>query len=50
MTTHTQSQRKKVLYTARVHTAGNRDGGVSRSDDGRLAINMTSSITRRGRG
>ncbi|MBB3178268.1 organic hydroperoxide resistance protein [Variovorax sp. Sphag1AA] len=29
---------KKVLYTARVHTAGNRDGGVSRSDDGHLDI------------
>ncbi|SFM20534.1 Ohr family peroxiredoxin [Variovorax sp. OV329] len=32
---------KKVLYTARVHTAGNRDGGVSRSDDGRLDITHT---------
>jgi len=38
MTTQTQSQARKVLYTARVHTAGNRDGGVSRSDDGRLDI------------
>jgi lipoyl-dependent peroxiredoxin len=28
----------KVLYTAKVHTSGNRDGGTSRSDDGRLDI------------
>ncbi|MDM0117483.1 organic hydroperoxide resistance protein [Variovorax sp. J22R133] len=34
----TAIQTRKVLYTARVHTAGNRDGGVSRSDDGRLDI------------
>jgi osmotically inducible protein OsmC len=26
----------KVLYTARVHTVGNRNGGASRSSDGRL--------------
>src|SRR5438105_3159318 len=29
---------KKVVYTARVHTTGGRDGGTSRSDDGRLDI------------
>jgi len=29
---------KKTLYTARVRTEGARDGGRSRSDDGRLAI------------
>ena len=29
---------KKVLYTAQVHTAGSRDGGTSRSNDGRLDI------------
>jgi hypothetical protein len=29
---------KKVLYTAKVHTTGARDGGTSRSDDGRLDI------------
>jgi osmotically inducible protein OsmC len=29
---------KKVLYTAKVHTIGARDGGTSRSDDGRLDI------------
>lgn len=28
----------KVLYTAKVHTAGNRDGGASLSDDQRLNI------------
>jgi len=28
----------KTLYTARVHTTGNRDGGTSRSDDGLLDI------------
>ena len=32
------SQPEKVLYTAKVHTAGGRDGGTSRSDDGRLDI------------
>jgi lipoyl-dependent peroxiredoxin len=29
---------KKVLYTAKVHTTGGRDGGASRSNDGRLDI------------
>jgi Ohr subfamily peroxiredoxin len=33
-----QLKANKTLYTAKVHTAGNRDGGVSRSDDGRLDI------------
>jgi peroxiredoxin, Ohr subfamily len=32
------TQPQKVLYTARVHTTGGRDGGASRSDDGRLDI------------
>ena len=35
-------QREKVLYTARVHTTGGREGGSSRSDDGRLDIEHTS--------
>jgi len=35
-------QREKVLYTARVHTTGGRDGGSSRSDDGHLDIRHTS--------
>ncbi len=29
---------KRVLYTAKVHTTGGRDGGTSTSDDGRLNI------------
>jgi osmotically inducible protein OsmC len=29
---------EKVVYTAKVHTTGGRDGGASRSDDGRLDI------------
>ena len=29
---------EKVLYTAKVHTTGNRDGGTSRSQDGQLDI------------
>jgi osmotically inducible protein OsmC len=32
------TQPQKVLYTAKVHTMGGRDGGASRSDDGRLDI------------
>lgn len=28
----------KILYTAKVHTTGARDGGTSRSDDGKLDI------------
>ncbi|MET0656268.1 MAG: organic hydroperoxide resistance protein [Pseudoxanthomonas sp.] len=34
----TPSQSAKVLYTAKVHTTGGRDGGASQSDDGRLDI------------
>jgi Ohr subfamily peroxiredoxin len=33
-----QLKGNKVLYTASVETVGNRDGGVSRSDDGRLSV------------
>ena len=32
------TQIDKVFYTAQVHTAGDRDGGFPRSDDGRLKI------------
>jgi Ohr subfamily peroxiredoxin len=32
---------QKVLYTAREHTEGGRDGGTSRSDDGRLDITFS---------
>lgn len=35
------TQVQKVLYTARQHTAGGRDGGTSRSDDGRLDIRFS---------
>ena len=31
----------KVLYTARVHTWGNRNGGASRSSDGRLDVKFS---------
>ena len=31
----------KVQYTARVHTTGGRDGGASRSSDGRLDIKLS---------
>ncbi len=34
----TTTNTKKVLYTAKVHTTGGRDGGASRSDDGQLDI------------
>ena len=32
------AQSGKVIYTAKVHTTGGRDGGTSRSSDGRLDI------------
>ncbi len=32
---------KKVAYTGKAHTTGGRDGGASRSDDGRLDIKLT---------
>lgn len=31
----------KVLYTARTHTTGGREGGASRSDDGHLDVRVT---------
>lgn len=34
-------QPKAVQYTGKVHTAGGRDGGASRSSDGRLDIKLT---------
>lgn len=33
---------KKVLYTAKVHTAGGRANGVARSDDGHLEVRLSS--------
>jgi lipoyl-dependent peroxiredoxin len=32
---------EKVLYTARVHTTGGRDGGRSRTSDGRLDVTLS---------
>jgi lipoyl-dependent peroxiredoxin len=32
---------EKVLYTAKAHTTGGRDGGASRTDDGRLQVTLT---------
>src|SRR5579859_3240347 len=32
---------EKVLYTAKAHTTGGRDGGTSRTDDGRLQITLS---------
>ena len=34
-------QFKKLVYTAKVHTTGGRDGGSSRSSDGRLDIKLS---------
>jgi peroxiredoxin, Ohr subfamily len=38
VTTHLE----KVLYTAKAHTTGGREGGASRTDDGRLDVRFTS--------
>jgi osmotically inducible protein OsmC len=43
-TTNTQTKtdlEKKVLYTAKEHTTGGRDGGASRSSDGRLDVKLS---------
>jgi len=32
---------ERVLYTARAHTTGGRDGGTSRTDDGRLQVALS---------
>jgi osmotically inducible protein OsmC len=44
----TQTQRnlfmtklEKVLYTAKAHTTGGREGGASRTDDGRLEVKLS---------
>jgi Ohr subfamily peroxiredoxin len=37
----TPQNARKVLYTGKVRTVGDRDGGVSRSDDGRLDLTHT---------
>ena len=35
------TQLYKALYTAKVHTSGGRDGGTASSDDGRLAVKLS---------
>src|SRR5215203_5994092 len=35
------TQIEKVLYTAKAHTTGGREGGVSRASDGRLEVKLT---------
>jgi Ohr subfamily peroxiredoxin len=38
---HTITQIEKVLYTAEAHTTGGRDGGASRTSDGRLDVRLS---------
>lgn len=38
---HTIIQIEKVLYTAKAHTTGGRDGGASRTSDGRLDVKLS---------
>jgi Ohr subfamily peroxiredoxin len=38
---HTITQIEKVLYTAQAHTTGGRDGGASRTSDGRLEVKLS---------
>ena len=35
------TQIQKVIYTAKAHTTGGRDGGSSRTSDGRLDVKLT---------
>jgi hypothetical protein len=37
---HSITQIEKVLYTAKAHTTGGRDGGTSRSSDGRRLVGL----------
>ena len=37
----TVTQPVKVLYTAKTHTTGGREGGASRTSDGRLDVKLT---------
>jgi len=39
--TQTITQIEKVLYTAKTHTTGGRDGGASRTSDGRLDVKLS---------
>jgi lipoyl-dependent peroxiredoxin len=38
---HTITQIEKVLYTAKAHTTGGRDGGASRTSDGHLEVKLS---------
>src|SRR6516225_10825949 len=37
----TTTQPAKLLYTAKAHTTGGREGGASRTSDGRLDVKLT---------
>ena len=37
----TMTQPAKLLYTAKAHTTGGREGGASRTSDGRLDVKLT---------
>ncbi len=39
--TSTATQPAKLLYTAKAHTTGGREGGASRTSDGRLDVKLT---------
>ena len=38
---NTNTQPAKVLYTAKAHTTGGREGGASRTSDGRLDVKLS---------
>jgi Ohr subfamily peroxiredoxin len=38
---NTMTKLEKILYTAKAHTTGGRNGGASRTDDGRLQITLS---------
>src|ERR1700722_15946853 len=39
--THAITAIEKVIYTAKAHTTGGRDGGASRTSDGRLDVKLS---------
>jgi osmotically inducible protein OsmC len=44
--TQTITQIEKVIYTAKAHTTGGREGGASRTSDGRLDVKLTAPGTK----
>src|SRR4029077_7223185 len=42
---NTTTQPAKLLYTAKAHTTGGREGGASRTSDGRLDVELTLPVT-----